>query len=77
VYRVSAIALFVALFIPLLGGQSTNDSLTGRVTDPSRALVADAKIAATGVRTNVRYETRTNGAGEYYFEDLPPKRLSR
>jgi len=51
--------------------QSTNASLTGRVTDPSKALIADAKVAAVGTATNVRYETTTNTSGEYFLPISP------
>jgi hypothetical protein len=67
----------VVLFIfvgstSLVCGQSINGSLTGRVTDPSKALVADAKIAAISSGTNLRYEAITNGSGEYTLANLPP-----
>jgi hypothetical protein len=69
--RVSAVALFV-LAASLLRAQSTNASLTGRVADPSKALIADVKIAAISAGTNLRYEATTNGSGEYYLANLPP-----
>ena len=68
----SAVALFLVSLTALLRAQSTNASLTGRVTDPSQALIADAKIAAISAGTNVRYETTTNGSGEYHLANLPP-----
>src|SRR5246500_2717737 len=52
--------------------QSTNASLTGRVTDPSKASVPDVKIAAVNTGTNFRYESTTNTAGEYALANLPP-----
>jgi len=55
-----------------LRAQSTNASITGRVTDPSKATVPDAKVAAVNLGTNFRYETATNGAGEYTLANLPP-----
>ena len=59
--------------LPLLPSpQSTNASLTGRVTDPSHALIADAHISATNTATNFRYETTTNSSGESYLTNLPP-----
>jgi hypothetical protein len=56
----------------LLHAQSTNASLSGRITDPSQALIGDAKVAAVSSDTNVRYETKTNGSGEYYLTNVPP-----
>jgi len=67
--------LFVLLLvwcIPVLHAQSTNASLTGRVTDPSKAVIADAKVAAISVATNFRHETKTTSSGEYYLTNLPP-----
>ncbi len=55
--------------------QTTNGSITGRVTDPSKASVPDAKIAAVDTGTNFQYETATNSAGEYALTNLPPGTL--
>src|SRR5262249_39363821 len=63
---------FLASFTSVLRAQSTNASFTGRVTDPSKALIVDAKVAAISAATNVRYETTSNGSGEYYLANLPP-----
>src|SRR5215469_17542404 len=37
--------------------QTTNGSISGRVTDPSHAVIAGAKVAAVKTGTNFRYET--------------------
>jgi len=71
VHRISASALLV-VFAALLGAQSTSASLSGHITDPSNALIADAKVAAIGTGTNVRYQTLTRGSGDYYLANLPP-----
>jgi Carboxypeptidase regulatory-like domain/TonB dependent receptor len=71
--RVSALLLlFLSLFFPVVRAQSTNASITGRVTDPSKALVVDAEVAAINAGTNFRFEGKTNGSGEYYLTNLPP-----
>jgi hypothetical protein len=73
VRRVPTLAvLFLASFTSALRAQSTNASLTGRITDPSKALIVDAKIAAISAGTNIRHETTTNASGEYYLANLPP-----
>jgi hypothetical protein len=70
---VAALALAVPLGCSLVVlAQSTSASLTGQVTDPSKARIADAKIDAIGTTTNASYETTTNGAGKYYLPSLPP-----
>jgi Carboxypeptidase regulatory-like domain/TonB dependent receptor len=66
------VVLFLISYSPVLRAQSTNASITGRVTDPSHALISDAKIAAINTATNFRYETTTNTSGEYYLTNLPP-----
>jgi len=69
-------ALLLVLLLPLyscaLRAQTTNASITGRVTDPSKATIADAKVAAVNLGTNFRYESTTNTAGEYGLANLPP-----
>src|SRR5271156_3064570 len=66
------VALAVVLCSPILRAQSTNASITGRVTDPSRALIVGAKVAAVSSGTSFRYGAVTNDSGEYYLTNLPP-----
>ena len=71
--RVPVLRLFFVVLFPLvLRAQSTNASLSGRIADPSKAAIADAKVAAFNSGTSVRYETTSNTAGEYYLANLPP-----
>ena len=70
--RVAALLFLLLTPVRFLHGQSTNASLTGRITDPAMALVVDARITAISETMNVRYETTTNGSGEYRFSNLPP-----
>src|SRR5258705_5665505 len=65
-------ALLLLSLASALRAQSTNASLTGRVTDPQKALIVDAKVDVISAGTNVRAETTTNGSGEYYFANLAP-----
>ena len=52
-----------SLFTCVLRAQSTNASLTGRVTDLSKATVAEAKVAAMNTRTTFHYEAATSSSG--------------
>jgi hypothetical protein len=54
----------------LLAGPTA--TLTGRVTDPSGAVMAGVKVEATNVETNVTYSGETNGQGSYNIPNLPP-----
>ena len=68
------LAVLALSFYPcVLRAQTTNRLITGRVTDPSRAIIADTKVAAVNTGTNSRYESATNGAGEYTLANLPPR----
>src|SRR6266853_1840827 len=72
--RVPALAPCLLLVFSSSGlrAQSTNASLTGRITDPCKASIADAKLAAISTDTSIRYETSTNASGEYSLANLPP-----
>ncbi len=71
--RVPLLATLLLLSLTsALRAQSTNASLTGRVSDPQKALIVDAKVVVISAGTNVRAETTTNGSGEYYFANLAP-----
>ena len=71
-HRVALALLLAASCTLVLRAQSTNASPTGRIADPAKALIVDARVAAVNLSTNVRYETTTNGAGEYHLANLPP-----
>ena len=64
--------LVLSLAASVLCAQSTDASLSGRVTDPSGARIVGAKVAAIHSGTNARYETPTNASGEYDLPILPP-----
>src|SRR6516225_1780465 len=64
--------LFVTALASLLRAQSINASVTGRITDPSKALIVGVRIVAINTGTDSRYETTSNGSGEYYLTNLPP-----
>jgi len=74
--RIAFAVLFVLCLIGVLArpmsAQLTNASLTGYVTDPSKGVIADAKVTAINVATNIRYETATDAAGSYHIPNLPP-----
>ena len=63
---------FLILIAGLLMAQEFRSTLTGRVTDPSGAVVAHASVAAIKSDTNSRFETVTNAEGLYTLPFLPP-----
>jgi hypothetical protein len=58
------------LTTPLLAGPTA--TLTGRVTDTSGAVIAEVKVEATNVETNVTFPGETNAEGLYTIPNLPP-----
>src|SRR6266446_743723 len=66
--------LLSALLAGVLHAQSTSASLTGRITDPNKAVIRDAKVTAINTGTAIHYQGLTNETGAYYISDLPPGR---
>ena len=64
--------LIALLSVPFVGfGQTGTASLNGTVTDPQGALIPGATVTAIHGSTNVRYSTKTTGAGVYTIPALP------
>jgi WD40 repeat protein len=61
-------ACLLALSLP---GQTITGAITGTVTDPSGAVVPNAKITATNQATNVSTDVQSNEAGVYNLLFLP------
>src|SRR5262245_19777421 len=63
--------LFLTLAV-LLFGQGNTSSIVGTVTDPSGAVVGNAKVAALHVATGVSSAVTTDSLGNYTISLLPP-----
>jgi hypothetical protein len=50
--------------------QSTRGELAGTITDSSGAVVAGAKVEATGIDTGVKSATVTTSSGSYHFPEM-------
>jgi hypothetical protein len=70
-YRLFAITLAAAFIPSLASAQSMAALITGRVSDPSKALIVNAKVVAISAATDIHYETATNMSGEYSLANLP------
>lgn len=68
------LALLVCLISPAIAAaQATADgSFVGTVADASGAAIAGATVTATNSATNTQRATKTNAAGEYRLDLLPP-----
>src|SRR5260370_6288579 len=49
-----------------------NASVSGTVTDPSRATIIGASVTARNMDTGVAASSTTNAAGVFVFPSLPP-----
>src|SRR5713101_8026582 len=61
------------LMVALCVAASAQDtgSITGTVTDPSGAAVANAEVSVSNAGQGITRTARTNGGGEYLFAGLP------
>src|SRR5437899_12789970 len=66
-------ALLCAFFLSCLAvAQSTDAPVSGNVTDPTGAAVANARVSARNVNTGVVSQTNANEAGVFVFGALQP-----
>ncbi len=65
-------ALVLMTLAPLAKAQVGTSTLTGRVTDPSGAVVAGVAVTITNTETNFRFSANTNEDGLYRVPYLAP-----
>lgn len=58
-------ALLAAALVATAHAQESRASLIGRITDPTGALIASAKVQATNTATNASVATQTNESGNF------------
>jgi iron complex outermembrane receptor protein len=69
----SALLLLFFPFYPVaLVAQPSYGSISGRVTNLSKAVIVDAKVDAINLGTSVRNESPSDDFGQYYLANLPP-----
>jgi hypothetical protein len=68
-------AVFVMCYFlacPVLRAQGDAATVSGRITDESGAVIADADVTASNKESGVKVNTLTNGNGIYVLQDLRP-----
>src|SRR5436305_14573146 len=70
VFRCLGIAILVVCGVTASHAQTITGSVNGTVTDPSGAVIPNAKVTAINVDTGVTTETTTNGEGIYNIRFL-------
>jgi len=68
--------LFVLLLAAALYGQEYRGNINGRVTDPSGATIAGAKVHVKNLETGVAVDASTNNEGNYQAPFLLPGNYS-
>jgi len=72
-YKVPSPVDSPAVFVSLRAACANHKCLHHRaVIDLSKAVIAEAKVAAVNLGTNFRHETVTDSTGEYTLANLPP-----
>ena len=69
---IGRIALSLCLLTPMLFGQRTNASLSGSVTDPSKASIPKVTVLATETATGATFKAITDASGAYVMTNLSP-----
>lgn len=65
------LATTLCVFTVAASAQTITGSITGTVSDPSGAVIANAKVAALNTATNVQFATTTSQSGVYNIVFLP------
>lgn len=69
--------VLLAMFMPFgLAFSQTYGEITGQVTDPSGALLQNARVALKNTATNATRDTMTNTQGIYDFPAIVPATYS-
>lgn len=63
--------LAYALFLPAGYAQTVYGSITGTVTDPSGAVVPNAKVQVRGVQTGTAFDGVSTSSGSFNFPQVP------
>src|SRR5262249_33520077 len=68
---VTMILVFVVLLAIALSAQTFRGTILGRVTDPSGAVIAGAKVTVKNTGTGLERATETSADGSYSVPELP------
>jgi Carboxypeptidase regulatory-like domain len=67
----SVLVVSLGLSASVSKAQTNDGSLRGEITDNQGATIADAKVTATNLASQVTYNTTTTSSGVYFFSNLP------
>ncbi|MGO8794252.1 MAG: carboxypeptidase regulatory-like domain-containing protein [Candidatus Sulfotelmatobacter sp.] len=71
--RTVCLAVAICLSVPtLLSAQGASGRVLGRISDPSGAVLAGAKVTLTNEATAIGHDTLSNESGDYSFVNVVP-----
>jgi hypothetical protein len=65
------ILLSILVFVPIISAQSDRGTITGTVSDPAGAVVANADIELKNVQTGAVYTAASSNTGNYTLSQVP------
>jgi hypothetical protein len=75
-WRLFSLLLLLLLFKPTAYSQLTTADIVGTVSDATGAIIPNATVTLTNLRTNEKRVTHTSGSGDYNFTLLLPGHYS-
>src|SRR5215472_5051590 len=69
--RLLLLIVVLLVFALAVNAQTFRGAINGTVTDPSGAVVPNAKVKATELATSIDHNTVTTGDGQFAFQDIP------
>jgi Carboxypeptidase regulatory-like domain len=70
--RIVVLLSILCLAVSMSFAQSDRGTITGTISDPTRAVIPGVNIVATNTETAARYETVSTETGNYTLAQLPP-----
>ena len=71
-YRAAVALLILTFSLPFLHAQLTSATITGQITDASKAALPGATVTAVDKATGAIFKATTNGEGTYVLTNLSP-----
>jgi hypothetical protein len=70
--KLRLVLVVAALFAVAAFAQTNRGSMTGTITDPVGAVIANANVLAVESETQAQFTTITTGTGNYTLAEMPP-----
>ena len=68
--RLASLLLILSTCVSMFA-QSDRSQITGTVSDPAGAVIANAPVQAKNINTGLEYQTNSTATGNYTLNELP------